>query len=139
MSVEQNKANERRFIEEVINKGNIEKMPEFIAANYIYHLPGNELKGTEGLKQILSIYKVALPDLQYKIENMVGEGDLLAVFCTVSGTLKGAFMGTPPTNKRMVLPAALLTRWEGGKEVEAWPYSDSLSMYRQLGIPLPKE
>jgi len=137
MSVEQNKANERRFIEEVLNQGQIDRLSDFIAPNYVYHLPGNEVKGLEGLSQMFSMYKSAVPDLHYKIEYMVGEGDLLAVFCTLSGTLKGTLMGAPPTNKHMVLPIALLTRWQNGKEIEAWPYSDSLSMYKQLGIPIP--
>jgi predicted ester cyclase len=137
VSVEENKAKQRRLVEEVVNKGNLAMLPEFIAPNYVFHELGMEFRGPEGLKQYFAMLRNAFPDLHYAIDNMVAEGDTLVVFFTLTGTLKGELMGAAPTGKRMTLPAVLLVRWEGGKEVEAWAYSDSLSMYRQLGIPIP--
>lgn len=137
MSVEQNKANVRRLIEAVFSKGNWSILPELIAPNYIYHIPGNELKGPEGLKQYFTMFRNAFPDLHATIDHIVAEGDMVAFFGTMSGTFKGELMGAAPTGKSLKLPACVLSRHEGVKQAEAWPYIDMLSLYHQLGIPVP--
>jgi len=50
MSVEQNKANIRRHVEEVWNKGNFSVIPELIATKYYFKSGQQEYKGPEGFK-----------------------------------------------------------------------------------------
>jgi predicted ester cyclase len=68
------------------------------------------MKGTEGVKQYFSILKTAFPDYTEKIESLVGEGDLGAVFYTISGTFKGEYAGLKPTGKKFSGPAAVLAK-----------------------------
>jgi predicted ester cyclase len=57
----------------------------------------------------------------------------------MQGTFKGEYGGIAPTGKKFTIPNVILSRFKDGKQVEAWSYSDSLTYYRQLGIPIPKE
>jgi predicted ester cyclase len=141
MSVEKNKANIRRHVEEVWNKGNLDLIPELIAPNYVAHtISGTDVKGPEGFKQqIVVATRTALPDVHYTIDSLVAEGDLVAARYIATGTFTGEVAGFKPTGKKVSLKSAVFHRFENGKQVEAWSYSDSLDQSRQLGIPLPKE
>jgi steroid delta-isomerase-like uncharacterized protein len=139
MSVEQNKAAQLRVWEEVFNSGNLDVIPEFFAPAYSFRSPlGIEAKGPEGFKQMIAMMRSALPDLHVTVDDMFGEGDRVATRATIIGTFKNEMMGIPPTGKRLSIPVTLISRWEGGKEVEAWESLDTLSFYQQLGIRPPQ-
>jgi len=137
MSAEENKAAVRR-LNEAVNKGDLSIFPELFAPNFVaYGFAPAEIKGPEGIKQIQTTMRTAFPDFQETIEHMVAEGDMVAVSYTLRGTFTGEMEGTAPTGKQMSAPAAILARFENGKQVEAWIYMDRLAMYQQLGIPVP--
>lgn len=136
MSVEENKANVRRLNDEVFNKGNLALVDELMAPNYVFHITP-EVKGPEGLKQYIATFRTAFPDLHITIEDMVAEGDMVAVRYMMRGTFKGEMAGIAPTGKQMALPNVAFARFKDGKQVEVWPYLDSLTFYQQLGIPIP--
>jgi predicted ester cyclase len=79
----------------------------------------------------------AFPDYHEKIEYIFAEGDMVAQFYLLTGTFKGALAGTNPTGKKLSFPVVVLSRFKNGKQAEAWNYSDSLTMTRQLGISSP--
>ena len=138
MSTEENKAKQRRVWEEIINKGNLAVADELFATNYIYHGPvGMEFKGPEGLKQLISMFRNALPDIHVTVEDMIAEGDKVVSRITGRGTHKGEMMGIPPTGKHTTVTGIIITRWAGGKEVETWEMLDMLSMMQQLGVVPP--
>ena len=138
MSTEENKAIVRRDTEEVWHKGNLSIIPEIIDPNYVYHAPsGMEFKGPEGFRQMVTIFRTAFPDMRFTIEDMVAEGDMVAVRITDRGTHKGEFMGIAPTGKKVTMTEAMFIRFEGDKEVEAWGCADMLGMMQQLGVVPP--
>ena len=138
MSAEENKANQRRVFEEVLNKGNIEIIPELFTPDYFMRSPlGMEVKGPEGFKQLTTMFHTALPDFHCTIDDMFAEGDKVATRFTITGTFRGEMMGITPTGKKATIAAIVITRWEGDKEVEAWESLDTLGFYQQLGIKPP--
>jgi len=137
MSIEENKALVRRSTEEVWNKGNLSYADECVAPEHTWHNPVIEVKGLEGFKESVSIMRSAFPDLHTTIDSMVAEGDMVACQVTMTGTLKGEFMGNAPTGKKMTIKGADFIRFEVGKVVAAWSYLDNLSMFQQLGISPP--
>jgi steroid delta-isomerase-like uncharacterized protein len=137
MSAEENKAKARRVIEEALNKGNMAVLDEILAPNYVYHYLPGDVKGPEGLKQFFTMLRVAFPDINVAIEDMVAEGDMVAYRFILKGTFQGEFMGIPPTGKQIAFPEAHFIRFEGGMEIEETPYANSLTLYRQLGISPP--
>lgn len=140
MSTSKNKANIRRHVDEIWNKGNLDIIPELIAPNYVAHpSSGDDVKGVEGFKQMVASSRTAMPDLHYTIDSMIAEGDIVAVRYTATGTFKGKYGDIEPTGKKMTRKDAIFHRFEKGKQVEAWTFSDTLSLYQQLGIPIPQQ
>ena len=137
MSTEENKAVLRRN-EEAFNKGDLAIADETIAPNYVYHgSGGQELKGPEGFKQIITMMRTAFPDLHMTVEDVVAEGDKVAHRLIIRGTHKGELMGIAPTGKQVTVPGANIAHFEGGKQVEVWCTMDLLGMMQQLGVVPP--
>jgi steroid delta-isomerase-like uncharacterized protein len=143
MSAEKNKALMRHFIEEC-NKGRaaaMAVMDETCATNLVFHsITGNDIHGLKEYKQFDNEVYDAFPDVHFTIDDMVVEGDKLAMRSTTTGTHKGAFMGIPATNKKVTLWGIEIVRIVGGKIVEGWERVDTLGLMQQLGaIPTPKK
>ena len=120
-------------LNEAVNKGDFSIFPELFAPEYVYHT-NPEIKGVEGFQSLQTMMRNAFPDYHEKIEYIFAEGDMVAQFYLLTGTFKGALAGTNPTGKHLSFPVVVLSRFENGKQVEAWNYSDSLTMTQQLGI-----
>jgi len=138
MPVEENKAIVRRCYEE-LNKKNLGIGDELFAANYVNHQPGGgEVHGPEELKQLLTGFFTAFPDLRFTVEDLVAEGDKVVARWTSQGTHKGEFMGIAATGKQGATTGIAIFRIVGGKVVEEWAEMDMLGMMQQLGvIPTP--
>ena len=76
MAAAENKAVITSFVEEVINTGQLERVDHLVALDFVEldPLPGQQ-QGREGLKQVISAFRTAFPDIHWVIEEMVGEGD----------------------------------------------------------------
>jgi predicted ester cyclase len=135
MSLEENKALFRRFVEEVENQKNPDRIDEFFAADYLDHNPPPfGVPGIEGLKQAMQMFFSAFPDLHVEVEDLVAEGDKVVGRLTVTGTHQGEMMGIAATGKRISMAEIHIVRYSGGKVVEHWGIEDNMSMMQQLGV-----
>ena len=140
MSTEETKALAKRAWEEMFNQKNLAVVDELFASDYIYHGPqGQEFRGTETLKQLLSNYLEAFPDLHMEIKDLIVEGDKIVSRVISRGTHKGEFHGIPPTGKEVTGTIILITRIADGKFVEDWESRDDLGLLQQLGVIPPSE
>jgi len=138
MQVETNTTVASRWYEEVFNAGKIELIDELFAPNFVDHDPSNPLPGLDGVRQLVSMYRGAFPDLRLTVEDEITEGDKVVTRFTGRGTHKGPLMGIPPTGKRVTITAIDILRFENGRIVEHWGNQDLLGMMQQLGvIPAP--
>ena len=139
MSPEELKTLAARFITEVINPGNFDRASDYLTADFFDHaLPPGLPNGLEGLKAALTMFKAAMPDLRWTVEDAFVEGDKVVQRGFASGTLTGSFMGMPPTGKRATWSETHITRWVGGKLAEHWAAIDQLGMMQQVGLaPTP--
>ncbi len=137
MSIEQNKAAIRRIVDELWNKRNMAIIPEVYDPNYVFHATGRDIKGRDGLKQTVTMALNAFPDLAMTLDDMIAEGDKVAWRYTITGTHKGEYLGLAPTGKKIKTSTTIISRCVNGKEAEAWPASDRLSLYEQLGVKPP--
>jgi steroid delta-isomerase-like uncharacterized protein len=142
VSTEENKALVRRSFEEVFNQGNLDAIEEIFAPDYVLHDPTSpkEIRGTEGMRQYVSMYRSAFPDLQQTIEDQIAEGEKVATRLTGRGTHQGELIGIPPTGNRVEAPGIVINRISGGKIAESWANYDALGMMQQIGaVPSPGE
>lgn len=124
----------RRFIGEVINNGDFSVLDELVQPNYVYRSPDQELDGPEALKGLLAAYRIAFPDLNVRIDDLVNGGDRVVISVTLTGTHEGDLMGISPTGKRVKINGMILSHFEGGKIVKEWEILDMLAMFQQLGV-----
>ena len=140
MSAEENKAIVRRFWG-VWEEGNIDLVDELLAPDYINYTPASpdQPTGPEGVKGVVAMFRSAIPDLRVIVEDMIAEGDKVAVRYTLEGTHEGELFGVPPTGRRLSIKSISVERVSDGKIREHWRVTDSLDMMQQLGvIPAPE-
>ncbi|HEY7093882.1 MAG TPA: ester cyclase [Ktedonobacterales bacterium] len=137
MSVEENKALVRRFVEEFWNSGNMAAVDEVIAADATITLPGVGHINRESLKGFATAHRSAFPDWHSTFEEMVGEGETIAERWMGTGTHQGEFQGIAPTGRRVKVPGVVFYRIASGKITEFRGLFDGVAMMRQLGVILP--
>ena len=141
MPVEENKAVARRFVEEAINRRDLDVLEEIFAAEFVDHtaVPG-QAPGVEGLKQFFAMMDAGLPDFRATVEDVVAEADRVAVRFTLRGTHSGDFMDVPLTGKQVRMPGLDILRVENGKITELWGQEDVFGLMQQLGaMPSPDQ
>jgi steroid delta-isomerase-like uncharacterized protein len=137
MSVEENKALVRRFVEEFWNSGNMATADELIADDVIITLPGVGPANIETLKRFAQTLRGAFPDWHSTLEEMVGEENTVAERWTGQGTHQGEFQGAAPTGRRVMVPGAVFYRIAGGKIAEFRGQFDGVALMQQIGaIPI---
>jgi steroid delta-isomerase-like uncharacterized protein len=134
MSTEANKTLVRRFWEGVFNQKNLAVIDEVCTADCVLHDPTGPIQGREALKQFIGMYLGAFPDFHISIEDVVAEGDKVAVRHTTTATHQGELMGIPPTGKRVAVSGIHITRVANGEVVEEWANDDVLGILQQLGV-----
>ena len=120
MATEDNKAADRRYVEEVLNRGNLQVIAEL------------RTDDVEGIYQRVTAFRTAFPDLQVTIETQVAEGDWAVMRLTYRGTHLGPFMGVPPTGKKVEFKTIAMNRYLDGKSVENWGIHDMYGLLQQL-------
>lgn len=134
-TIEENKKTVRRFYEEVLEKGNLAIIDEMVADNYKEHetIPGIEPNKT-GLKEWIKMTRSAFPDLKMEVEDMIAEGDKVAVMARMKGTHQGEFLGKKGTGRKLDMPFVDVILFKDGKVMEHWGYTDNLKMMEQLQL-----
>lgn len=133
---EQNKEIVERFVREVVNGGNYGVADELFAEKYVRHDPTipEEMRGPEGFKETVEMWRTGFPDVEMTLEEMIAEGDIVAFRATETGTHEGEFMGIEPTGERYEVTGNVMHRLEGGKLTETWACFDMLGLFSQLGV-----
>lgn len=121
MSISENKEFIQRYFEAINGK----PKPESVVNLYIAEQP---------LKDHIAAAEAAFPLYSIDVEEVIAEGDLVAVRGKIKGTHKGDFMGIPATGKSIEVPLYITYRIAGGKIVEHWMLSDNMLMMQQLGV-----
>jgi len=134
---ERNKAVARSFFEEVLSRGQLDRYAESHSKDFVAHSGGSTATLEEDMAYARGERK-ALPDMSFRVNRMIAEGDLVAVHFTVSGTNTQAGMGFPATGKKIAADGVTIFRFKHGKICEEWNVFDMLEVMRQTGL-LPPE
>jgi steroid delta-isomerase-like uncharacterized protein len=136
VNVDANKQLVERFYEEVWARGNVDFATEVFSDDYVRHdlRPAQAAPGAAGQARIAEQFRQAFPDLQWRIDLVFGEADLVAGRWTASGTHTGSWGDLPPTGKRAEFSGVNIFRFgDDGKVVEIWNHRDDLGLMNQLG------
>jgi predicted ester cyclase len=112
----------RRYLEEVVNTGDIERVAEFVASHDV-----------ETAKQHVRRVRATYPDLHVTVVCQSAEGDLVASRVVGRATHQGEWRGIRPTNKPIVIDAVNIDRVADGKIVEHWGVANDFEALFKLG------
>ena len=135
---EENKALTRRFYEEIFNKGNLDAIDQLCSPDFVIHTPPPGMDpSSEGLKQMLDIFRQAFSDMNVTVDEMVAEGDTVVSRTSMRGTHTGDMMGIAPTGKQFSIRGMDLIHIVDGKATEVWHFEEELAFWQQLGVAPP--
>jgi predicted ester cyclase len=117
--VSKNKALMRRIYEEMWNGGNPDLAAELFAQ-------------PEGVERFVSQFLSSFPDLQHVVEEMIAEGDQVAVRFSAQGTHSGTWLQFEPTGKSIHYTGVTLARIAGDKIVEHQTWWDKAALIEQV-------
>jgi steroid delta-isomerase-like uncharacterized protein len=135
---ERNKEVARSFFEEVLGQGHLDKYAESHAKDFVAHGENHEYTLEEDMAAAKEERK-ALPDMKVKVNQILAEQDMVAVYWTSSGTNTQAGMGFPATGKKIKIDGMTIFRFKAGKICEEWSVWDMLSVMRQAGLLPPSQ
>jgi steroid delta-isomerase-like uncharacterized protein len=124
----------RRFVDEVINRGDTSALSDLVHDEYIYRSPGEELRGPEGLALLFNGYRSAFPDLALEIDDLVAADDATVMVFTLTGTHRGDLLGIPATGRRVRVNGMVRSRFRDGKIADEWEILDQYALFEQLGV-----
>jgi steroid delta-isomerase-like uncharacterized protein len=82
----------------------------------------------EAYIQFMDNYDKAVPDYQMNIQDMIAEGDKVAVRYNETGTIKKTILSMEGTGKSYSIPGIEIYRFADGKITEIWMARDTLGM-----------
>jgi steroid delta-isomerase-like uncharacterized protein len=122
-SIERNKKLVRRIVDEMFNQGRLEVAAEIFAPGFVdrgHQQVADKKDGPDGFAQFVESVRSALPDIDATIQNLVAEGDYVAMWNTATATHRGELFGMPPSGRRIEMKDFHFFRFSGGKIVEHW-------------------
>lgn len=142
MSIEENKAIVRRWIEEGWNRGNLDVADELYTADFFAESMEEgveDLRGIEDVKEMVRRIRSAFPDIHFSIDHLIAEGDKVVGAFTLQGTHQGDLSDLAPTGRRVRFKAIDVWRILDGKIAErCTAVADHFSLLQQLGAIPPR-
>ncbi len=133
MSDDEVRAAVRRFFDEVWNNGNVGEAAAFLAEGFLSHNTFHvQIVGPREYGKAVTDFRAAFPDLHTTLEDVLVDGDRVAVRGTDRGTHLGDFGGFPASGREVTLSWIEIFRMEDGKAVEGWVESDPAVLRDQI-------
>lgn len=121
----------RNLYEGILNTGKLELLKEIISDDYI-GVRGE--KGPEGFAETVNSIRSGFPDIEWRVEDLVADGNKVTVRWSWKGTNKGSFRGFAASNNEVVDHAIAIYEFSGDKIIRAWIQSDKLGFLQQIGV-----
>jgi len=109
----------------LMEKGNIDAVSDFFTPDYVAHLTGEDITGGHAvIRQIVSLYRRAFPDIKTSVEILAIQDDRIAWQRTFRATHRAPFKGFPATNRPVVWRDMITSRFRDGLIAEDWFITD---------------
>jgi steroid delta-isomerase-like uncharacterized protein len=125
----------RKLYEESLNKRNLQLLEDLISEDYV-GISGT--KGVAGFKEPVAAVMKAIPDAQWKIEELVSDGNKVVVRWKLQGTHSGQFQQFAATGKSILNDGIGIFEFENDKIIRGQVYTDRLGFLQQLNV-LPSD
>ena len=136
--MQDNAAIVRRFADEVITQGHLDRTAEFVWEDVVEQVPfPGQGPGIEGLKDVLRSMRTAFPDIVFAVTEQIAEDDKVASRFEWTGTHQAEFLGVPATGRRVAVWGIVIDRLVEGRIKDTRIIMDILGLMIQLGVIPP--
>jgi predicted ester cyclase len=105
------------------------------AADAVLHgCPGAE-SGPDPIRRCHAAFWTAFPGSRLTLQDLVAEGDRVAVRFSVEGTHQGPFQGIPPSGRDVTLTGLANLRFVDDQCVEQWCQADVAELLSTITTP----
>jgi steroid delta-isomerase-like uncharacterized protein len=127
-----NAAIARKFYDDVWNKRREAAIDEAIAPGLIGKMEGQDVSSAAEFKAQWRELTGAFPDLRITVDDVMAEGDKVAVRWQVTGTHTGVFGGLPSTDQKMTARGITWLEFRDGRIVRGWDSWNLGAVWMQL-------
>jgi steroid delta-isomerase-like uncharacterized protein len=121
-----------RVFEEIFNQGKFQVANEIYALDFKNHGLHRSVD-LNADQEAVRAEKEAFPDLRMSVQEMIAEGDKVAVLWTFQGTHTGSgYGGLPPTGTRVEVRGITIWRIVDGRIVEEWSSFSETGAYLRM-------
>lgn len=137
--MEQNKPMQhRKIIQKIFDqawtRAEFDGIDALISEDARFHFRGRTVPmNAKDLKRIVAGWHRAFGDFQFTIEEMVAEGDFVAVRSILSGNHQDVWKDIPATGKQVSVTAMMFFRFSNRQMVDIWEDYDEYGLRQQLG------
>jgi steroid delta-isomerase-like uncharacterized protein len=128
----------RRYVE-LWNTGNFDQMEALFSPPVLMVSRGNRVLLTfEMLRRVITAWRTSMPDLHFKVEDTITEGDKVAMSLTFTGSYKERLFSatarpTPEIPRTVRATEMLMFHLKDGKINQIWEEYDELRMRVEMG------
>lgn len=130
-TAQNNKEVVRSIYEQSMNKRNLGLLKEIISEDYT---GATGVKGPAGFEATITSLIHSFPDIQWKIQELIAEGDKVMVKWEIQGTHTNAFQHIAPTGKKVNGTGMGIYEFKDGKVVSTQVQTDRLGFLQELGV-----
>ncbi len=118
------------------NAHDVDQLAAFFAPNY----EGKDVAqrrpryGMTDARQAVRLYLQAFPDLHFRMDDLLMDGNCVSLVWTAEGTHDGILMNIPPTGRKVAVQGVSILTIHDGKIVRGLYIWDVAGMLRGLGL-----
>ena len=121
-----------------MNAGNVDGYLELYADDLTVHGYPPGVEGKAGVSEFYRSFRNAFSDFELAAQDVLAEGDKVAVRYTIRGTHSGELMGVPGSGNKVEVEGQSFFRFESGRVAERWQSLDGVPLMQQIGaLPAP--
>lgn len=130
-----NKALVRRYLAEILSAGRLELLDQLLAPDFVDSTPGapRDVRGPELVRAAQQRAREIFPQVEYKVDDLIAEGDKVVARYTVRATSKRT---ESAPGRPIEVTGITVFRIADGKIRETWIVNDQVEMFLQLGYTL---
>ncbi|MSP75576.1 MAG: hypothetical protein EXR12_05520 [Rhodospirillaceae bacterium] len=124
-------------LHKIWSEGDLDSIPQVYAVDFVAHMPKGwgrtpSRNGHDGIRRAIEMLRTGFPDWREHIEDLVIDGDKVAVRYFSTGTHLGTFGERAPTGRLLTVDELSIFRIENGRVAEQWCLNDDLAFGKQM-------
>jgi steroid delta-isomerase-like uncharacterized protein len=119
---------------EALHQRDLDEVRANVASDARFYGWAPEVLDADGHKAFMSALFASFPDSSFIVDDVIADGDKVAVRHRLRGTHQADFQGIPATGRQVEVNGIVIFRIENGMVAEAWLNADIMGMMQQLGV-----